>query len=68
MAPPSDAQQAAALAAARERGSITLEQIFALASGSPVDLGEARGLAQQASISSAHTHQNVHDRAVGPGR
>jgi hypothetical protein len=44
------AEQQAALAAARERGSITLEEILLLASGSPVDLEEAADLAHQAGI------------------
>ncbi len=38
------------LEAARERGWITLEEVLNLASGSPVDLGEATGLTRQAGI------------------
>jgi RNA polymerase primary sigma factor len=47
---PSDSVQQSRLHAARERGSITLQEIFELASGSPVDLDEATGLAEQAGI------------------
>jgi RNA polymerase primary sigma factor len=43
-------RQQAALAEARERGSITLENIFDLSSGSPVDLDEAADLAHQSGI------------------
>jgi RNA polymerase primary sigma factor len=50
MPPPSDATQQVALDAARERGAISLQQIFELASGSPVDLDEAKDLASQAGI------------------
>jgi RNA polymerase primary sigma factor len=47
---PSDATQQAALDAARQRGQISLAEIFELASGSPVDLEEAADLANQAGI------------------
>ena len=50
MPPRSEETQRAALQAARERGSITLEEILQLASGSPVDLDEAAELAEQAGI------------------
>jgi RNA polymerase primary sigma factor len=41
---------ATSLAEARERGSITLEQLMELASGSPVNLDEARELAHEVGI------------------
>jgi len=41
---------AASLAEARERGSITLERVMELASGSPVDLDEAGELAREVGI------------------
>jgi RNA polymerase primary sigma factor len=50
MAPPSESEQDHALQRARERGHISLEEIFGLASGSPVDLDEAQRLAGEAGV------------------
>src|SRR5579884_1105544 len=46
----SSAQTRAAVAAARERGSITLDEIMLLASGSPVDLDEAMDVSREAGV------------------
>ena len=48
------------LAAARERGFITLDEIMQLASGSPVDADEARHITQEVGI------DLVGDRAAQP--
>ena len=54
------------LASARERGWITLEEIMHLASGSPVDAGEAVHVAREAGIDMAdHSDESPWDDSHG---
>jgi RNA polymerase primary sigma factor len=54
-------RQRAALAAARERGTITLDEVMLIASGSPVDLDEAMNMTREAGIDLVETNEHDDD-------